>query len=1079
MRRILSIALCAAMLLGCVFSAVMTANAAETVDEPSASTSYRDEFIAALLENEDEWKKDDASYMFMDLDFNGDLEFIRQYSWSNKSVYDCQTNSVYFLENGEIKKQGKYNGVDEFSANEFKAFYDKKADKYKILSSDRFCTYTDDENVFNVLVRNSELTYDSVYGIVRLFLYSYENRLDDFAGNSKEYKYYDAENNLLSKNEYENLNKAQISNCVDVNMKYDKLTSSDYNKLSDSEKKTALEKLYDSFTYDKYDDTDTGVSVFAGKSVAEVIKVIGDNFKYGTTVSGDYYIYNDNVFPNVIFVLNTMGDTEEVFKRKALEGKYTVTVIGVAGGTQQRIDNLITADMDYIDCCENLKKYYDCKGRCSSPKAHGQADAVGFDYIAENGSTVTIAFEISSEMLSEVLTEGKTITAGEMKALNPHIKGIEIRGEANTPDVEIKGFELEYGIGCGETKTIYDAGLFGTNIEFKSSNEKVAKIGRDVLGYVVVTGVSGGTATLTATDTVSGATATCEVRVYNDTNFKIGKDNLNYINTPTSFFDTSKSEEILRRLEVEKRRKEEGWSLQEQEAFQEENKKLGLTYQISDDVFDRLLAHTSDNSVKQKMINDKYTLWRGSCYGMSTVMDIMYADPSALPISEVFRDDAYGFAKYGGIENTYNLPKPRESYQIANLINYYQISNKFNYNQNIKYEQQKAIEKNYSAEVDKLVESLDNTDTPLSAWIENGESGHEILMLRVLHEDKGCYEIECYDPNESKKFTVLKLLKKRGTNEEGFNISYSGNYSYCNASYDYNELFAYYSEKQVDKFNYFSTNTNDDDELNYADVIRVIDDRSNVSVSTGDKTLIDNGTAVNDSVLGPVPTSVGAVADSEFDSVSDMTYYVDKDLSDVYTVQCKDNDHYGQTEITLDDHMFSLTAKNSGTATFDDETGSVNVSMDKESDYKVSVTDNENICGWDWFTMSISADDSKSLDVQFTDDGVLINGDNLKGTEVTVNNVYDDSTLTIDENLTNVMITKSGDEITATEVKQNGSTNTNTSNGTAGKSTASTAAKVSADGVTTGDVTKISVILLVLAISGVVLAVSLKRRRSN
>lgn len=34
-KKLISIALCAAILLGCVFSAVLTANAAETRDEPS------------------------------------------------------------------------------------------------------------------------------------------------------------------------------------------------------------------------------------------------------------------------------------------------------------------------------------------------------------------------------------------------------------------------------------------------------------------------------------------------------------------------------------------------------------------------------------------------------------------------------------------------------------------------------------------------------------------------------------------------------------------------------------------------------------------------------------------------------------------------------------------------------------------------------------------------------------------------------------------------------------------------------------------------------------------------------------
>lgn len=56
----------------------------------------------------------------------------------------------------------------------------------------------------------------------------------------------------ITKDEYDLINSQQLKGLVDINMTSDTVWSEDWVKLSQTEKRTTLEKLYDSFTYDKY-----------------------------------------------------------------------------------------------------------------------------------------------------------------------------------------------------------------------------------------------------------------------------------------------------------------------------------------------------------------------------------------------------------------------------------------------------------------------------------------------------------------------------------------------------------------------------------------------------------------------------------------------------------------------------------------------------------------------------------------------------------------------------------------------------------------------------------------------------------
>lgn len=1199
MRRILSIALCAAMLLGCVFSAVMTANAAETVDEPSASTSYRDELIIETKEltNSDikpEWKNVTSlsvkypifktsdtelqaflnesvtqkilSYMMTDSDHKYSISGDYEYDMSLDgylSIDGIMSNRPYM---GNDASTGKYSFFVDLKNKKVLSlkdlFSDSESKVYEeiALMTDKYGKIQYNENAFfskNVLLdydyskakfnlNKDTLTiifdaYEVAAGIagaieieipvsdinltsningvktntdrpnVDVKTPDYKKYVEDVL--APKYGYADTEdmtrvittNDIFSNNSVQGWNKRSGIlgyNIVDMN-------SDGENELlvfyfDGNEKINTLKMEY--YTTDKTGNislvsSDTlntdygynidycagGIADVNGKKYLYVETYMNTCFTNGSEL--DYLFYtcddNGNLICKYKISKTDGGSTSIAYSLLTLkdDGEYDKYVLWADELFAQR------NDVDIYSVC----------GDISRALLHG-FEKIGFpstdeitstllESLGYNGITAFYPFNTSGypSYYNSITDKLFYVICAPVKGSSSGYSGETFKStvgfseqEPIVSEVEISGFSVEYGIGCGESIDLYPYLSYGANTEpisnpnvvFKSSNESVATIKKYENGKVVVTGVSGGTATLTAIETVTGVSSTCEVFVYNGSNFTLGEDNFNFSNTTENFYNSAFSTMIDLY---------NGWDSYS-EWFDDfsHNYYPELSYQLSGDVFKRLINHTVNNIEAQEITDARETVWWGSCFGLCSVMNIMYKNPTVLPISKIYNNE------YSDNTQVNNLPAPVKSSYTEDLVNYYNMTQYLNYYKNINIrELLKRSSSTYEENLASFVDSINDTSMPVSTsiakmTIDNGkckfEDGHRILLLRVKKETEEYYVIECYDPNNTTKFTELELYKKPFTKD---NQTYT---DYFNMSYNsgYNVVRFYLSDlNDIDRFNFFSTYQHDS-EILLSDVINIAGDiRERITITANGQTIIENGQAVDDSVLGPVPTDVGAVVDSEMDSVSELTYFIDKGYADEYTVLCEDGDHYGKAEITLENHMFSITSKDKGTANFNNKTGAMNVSMDKKSDYIVRVTDNDNICNWDWFTLTVKADDSKQMDVQFTDDGVLINGDNLKGTEITVNNVYDDSTLTIEEDLTNVIIKKSGDEITATEVKQNGSTNTNTSNGTAGKSTASTAAKVSADGVTTGDVTKISVILLVLAISGVVLAVSLKRRRSN
>ncbi len=271
----------------CLLNATLHCAGADDTDTATDST-YRDEFIDALLEQEDEWNN--SYYYFIDLNFDGQLEFVTGW-WQMTVEYE---ETVYCYSDGDICSVGVlYRGAPDYNdtsiglsseAPPLVGYYDTLEDKYVILgesssvnAAGAICwdvNYMIDYNGANISEFSNSLKYYST----RYIFYCFED--DDYYNNDKRYvdvKYYDGANdfiylhlnddaglsgcNEITEDEYNAINDSMLENLVNINMTYDTIDSSTWSGYTTtSEKRAALEAAYDSFSYDRYavnTDTDT------------------------------------------------------------------------------------------------------------------------------------------------------------------------------------------------------------------------------------------------------------------------------------------------------------------------------------------------------------------------------------------------------------------------------------------------------------------------------------------------------------------------------------------------------------------------------------------------------------------------------------------------------------------------------------------------------------------------------------------------------------------------------------------------------------------------------------------------------
>lgn len=230
----------------------------KTSSTSKKSGNYRDDFISALVANQDEWNTPlfgDGNSMttrvyFLDLNFDGELELISEYNGGSGGI----ATEVYGYKNDKIVH---YNiDKDATLINIFDYYYDTDEDTYRIYGMDTtsFCFNTTsshkDKSNYELVVIDDTIYKDFYVCDCPLEGYFVLDRKAHYSLGYIEGSY---NYNILGPDEYddnyERASETRLEGCENLSVNKSTVEATDWKTYSDSEKKKALQKSYDSFSY--------------------------------------------------------------------------------------------------------------------------------------------------------------------------------------------------------------------------------------------------------------------------------------------------------------------------------------------------------------------------------------------------------------------------------------------------------------------------------------------------------------------------------------------------------------------------------------------------------------------------------------------------------------------------------------------------------------------------------------------------------------------------------------------------------------------------------------------------------------
>ncbi len=238
-------------------------NNTEESTQPTDSPEdmYKNDFVSSIIDNESLWNTDyftsqqqynSSGITFMDLNFDGKPEFIVQYG--GDSAKNCDAVAYYFNDGTiSLAKTNSEEGESGCFQNNLTGYYNFTNGKYTLIGKGQCETAPS-----NIWTGNFEMNFDGEKNNISYF--SSDIFADSNRDGSPEYTYYEGAvgyNNSngckeISQYEYDTINSEKMGELIDINMKTQMILASDWNNYSEEEKRIALIKSYDAFTYDKY-----------------------------------------------------------------------------------------------------------------------------------------------------------------------------------------------------------------------------------------------------------------------------------------------------------------------------------------------------------------------------------------------------------------------------------------------------------------------------------------------------------------------------------------------------------------------------------------------------------------------------------------------------------------------------------------------------------------------------------------------------------------------------------------------------------------------------------------------------------
>lgn len=499
--------------------------------------------------------------------------------------------------------------------------------------------------------------------------------------------------------------------------------------------------------------------------------------------------------------------------------------------------------------------------------------------------------------------------------------------------------------------------------------------------------------------------------------FKLGKDNLGFANSPAYFLTDEEYEEWKKEYSSKQRF---------QTFFANAMGAWGIPagIQISDDNINKLLRG-QDNTVRERIQDALNKVWSGSCFGMSVVMANRFVAPGNLPIEKILPGNT-------SISNTFQLPAPSQSEDVENLINYYQLLYNYDYYCQKEKELADEVKTDYTAAVLKLINQIEDDDIPVLACIAtpNVSSAHTVILLDVLETTADSYKVKVYDPNVTAAFTEMTIFRNKPSEdpdnlskdlENSIRISYSSSSNSETATKQYTCLYNYLaSAYEFDIQNYFDENSGyrvslDDQQL----TVLTVPVDTNVQMYAGNSVLnYKDGSVVERSEIYGAYPDVASLAE---DGQTTELRFLLADTAEKYNLEVSPAESFASARLEMGTWAVYLSNDTDIVCEVDNTSKTVTVKTDSGEVGSLSamIVTNDVTDAWPWYTVAIDTEDCSELSLSVEEDGVVITGDGLENSTVSVKDDNEVVKQAIATTSSEVKLVNKNEGFTVTNVQQN------------------------------------------------------------
>ena len=491
-----------------ILAVILAASALCAAPFSADAADYKTTFINTLMNNRSKWYYSSYGYtgvdgeiMFTDLNFDGKPELIMQYAGG--TMRNCDADAFY-LSGSTLQKATSTDNMTAVMGtftNFLTAYYDTSTNKYRMLGT----IYRRNGAAYS-WSGEFELNFNGK-SISSKMISSYSVEDPKYTGNPT-YTYYNGSNQKVSKTTHDSILKNYKKNLVNVDLKRVRISCRDWDNYTTAQKREALERAYDGFSYTK--KTPSPTSVKLNRSTLGL--GVGENYGLLKTVSPSNA--NQSVsWTSSNSSVATVSSSGNVVGKKA--GTATVTVKTSNGKTAScKVTVKAAPSSIKINPASFKLGVGEAYTVSESTNSNSYANAANLRWSSSDTSVATVTKTAGTNKAVVTAKKAGTVTIN-IKTYNGKTASCKLTVCPAPLSVKLSNTSLT--LNKGQSYTISESSPAGSyanaaNLKWTSSNTKVATLTKGSGNKATVKAVSKGTATVKIT-LFNGKTATCKVTV--------------------------------------------------------------------------------------------------------------------------------------------------------------------------------------------------------------------------------------------------------------------------------------------------------------------------------------------------------------------------------------------------------------------------------------------------------------------------------------------------------------------------------------------------------------------------------------